>query len=510
MELNLQRQTITMNEVVFDGHVEQPIECDALLPDYCPDIVKILKCAVVTHIGSTAVSGDHLTIEGVAIAHIYYASDSSEIRHAEYKIPFAKTVDLRTAPNMPVVTVTPSVDYVNCRAVNQRRIDVRGALSLAVKVTDRREEKIISDAQGCGIQLRRGMVRCTEMLGQSESNFTVSEELELGYGKAPIQNIVRCDCRVNVHDYKIIAGKVVAKGDFLLHLCYQPSSGANRLEVMEYSLPISQIIDSDATDENCICDVEMYVTSCDAQPKPGDDGECRAVTLDAKVRVVVTSHRHQDVPVASDCYSTQYECKGQSKNVSFLYLSDVVREVLMHKVTLDLPENVDCVLDAWCEVENLTWKHEPGELALALQLKIGMFAQMEDGECSYFEQGTDMEQRVAISADCDDVSFEPTCDILSCAYNLVGKEKIDIRCETLVKGCVYCMVRSNALDEISVDETKPKQKEKARLCICYADAGESVWDIAKHYNTSANAIWEENAIENDVLPNKRMLLIPIV
>ncbi len=139
MELNLQRQPITINEVVYDGSAEQPLECDALLPDYCPDIVKILKCSVEAHIGAATVNGDRCTAEGMALAHVYYVAENGLLRHAEYKIPFAKSVELRGAPQDPVVTVVPQVDYVNCRAVNQRRIDIRGAVTLKIKVLDQKQ-----------------------------------------------------------------------------------------------------------------------------------------------------------------------------------------------------------------------------------------------------------------------------------------------------------------------------------------------------------------------------------
>ena len=43
MELNLQKQTVSVNETVYDGSVEQPLECDVLLPDYCPDIARIIS-----------------------------------------------------------------------------------------------------------------------------------------------------------------------------------------------------------------------------------------------------------------------------------------------------------------------------------------------------------------------------------------------------------------------------------------------------------------------------------
>ena len=48
------------------------------------------------------------------------------------------------------------------------------------------------------------------------------------------------------------------------------------------------------------------------------------------------------------------------------------------------------------------------------------------------------------------------------------------------------------------------------LKIYYADEGEGVWDIAKRYNTSVEAIMEENELEGEVLEQRGMLLIPIV
>ena len=510
MELTLQRQMITINEVVYDGYVEQPIECDALLPDYCPDIVKVLKCGVTTHLHSTTTSGDRLTVEGMAVAHIYYSSEKNQIRHVEYKIPFGKSVDLRSAPHSPVITVLPSVDYVNCRAVNQRRVDVRGAITFTVKVTDQKQEQVISGAEGAGIQLRRDMLPATELVSQNQSPFSVSEELELGYGKSAIGSIIRTDCRVNVQDHKIIAGKIVAKGDFMLHILYQPQEDEGALEVMEYSLPISQIIDCAGVDEQCICMVEMVCASCDVQPKTGDDGEYRTFMLDARIMAMVSAYRHHEIPVASDCFSTKYECKCTHRPVSFMRLSDMISESLIHKVTLDLPENVEKVVDAWCEVDTLNWKHEQNAINASLKLTVSMFAKMENGECLYFEQQSEMEQILPIQGVCAAIQFEPTADILSSTFNLVGKEKIDMRCEVLIKGCVHCTVRQNSIGDITVDESSVKVKEQNKLYIYYADEGESVWNIAKRYNTSPGAIWEENAVEEDTLGKKTMLLIPIL
>jgi hypothetical protein len=135
---------------------------------------------------------------------------------------------------------------------------------------------------------------------------------------------------------------------------------------------------------------------------------------------------------------------------------------------------------------------------------------MEDDECLYFEQPTECEHRIAVTGACPGLIFEPSADVLSSAYNLAGSEKIDVRCEISLWGCVFCTVSVQSLDEITVDESQPKAKERNKLYLYYAEPGESIWSIAKRYNTSAAAIWEENAATDDMLGERAMLMIPII
>ena len=46
MELNLKKEAVASCELLLDSAAEQTIECDVLLPDYCPDIVRVLCCSV--------------------------------------------------------------------------------------------------------------------------------------------------------------------------------------------------------------------------------------------------------------------------------------------------------------------------------------------------------------------------------------------------------------------------------------------------------------------------------
>ena len=513
MELQLSRQGITINETVFEGRIEQPVECDALLPDYCPDIVKVLKCALLANIGNSSISGERLTIEGTAIANFFYTSAEGAIRRAEYKIPFAKSIELKGAPVNPLITVTPSVDYVNCRAVNQRRVDIRGAITMAVRVSSRRQQDIVRDAENAesaGLQIRSDLLPATDLVGHVRHDFSLAEDLELGHGKGQIGQVIRCEGRATLQDFKVVAGKVVAKGEFSLHILYQPLDTASPYETMKYSLPISQIIDCDGVDEQSLVLVQFLVSACDVAPKASESGEFSLLSLDARITAQISAHRNAEIQVASDCYSTRFESGCKRQNISFIRLVDMISDTLQNRATLDLPEDVLDVLDAWCEVDNVTHKAADEGLEIAMRLTVSMFARMKDDSILYFDQATEISKVIPLENIPFQMNFEPTVSVAASSFSLMGGDKIELRSDILVTGSVYGVIRHEAITEITVDSSKEKQNAQRKLIIYYADPGESVWDIAKHYNTSANAIWIENGIEQDLLPAKQMLMIPIL
>jgi hypothetical protein len=64
-------------------------------------------------------------------------------------------MDLKGPVNDPIVSTDVQTQYLNCRATSPRRMDIRGALMIRIKVTSTREEEAIYAAEGMGMQLRR-------------------------------------------------------------------------------------------------------------------------------------------------------------------------------------------------------------------------------------------------------------------------------------------------------------------------------------------------------------------
>ena len=75
MELQLNRDSICINEIVFDGTLEQSIELDYLLPDYCQSIFKVLKCRITPKITSSRVQNGKLFLDGRETSFFFFQQD---------------------------------------------------------------------------------------------------------------------------------------------------------------------------------------------------------------------------------------------------------------------------------------------------------------------------------------------------------------------------------------------------------------------------------------------------
>ncbi len=506
MELKLTRQPLFINEPLIDQKVEQPIECDALLPDYCPDIVRILKCSVAPTVTGRRASPGKLELEGMAVITVYYISTGDGIAHGEYKVPFSRIVEMKADHPAPVLSLSPRVDYVNCRAVNQRRLDIRGALVIGVRATGSREEQVTAEGEGMGLQLKREQADASRLLGQCARESHVTERVDLPHGKPPVQAIVRVGAAAQAVEVKQVAGKAVIRGELTLHILYQSAPG--EFGQLDYTLPTNTICELDGLTEESVCDVWQQVTSVTAEPAATEDGEYRCLSIDALVESQVRGWQPYTARYCSDCYSTSNLCTFRTRTASISRVCRAVRETVSCKETIPLPEKAESVVDLWCEVIGAEPRSESGGPVAALRLAVSMFARMEDGQIYYFDKVLELSHK--LPCDAEGAALEARASCQGCGWSVSGGTDLEIRCDIQLCGVLLCQGRAALLEDIQVDEGKAKEDAAPRgLYLYLADPGETLWDIAKRYNTNIDRITQENPEEQQA-PDRRVLLIPVL
>lgn len=533
MECNVTKQAVSVNETVYDGTVEQSLECDIVLPDYCPDIVKILKCELSCTVTSAQPDGQVLQLEGLAVARVLYLSDDNpsgamELHSADCRIPYSRSCDWKGKQPVEnaMVQVCVRTDTVNCRAVSKRRLEVRGAVTHRIKAISCKEQEVVTDAQGAGVQLKKSTLERTACIGQQRGEMEVQETLELSSGKPPVHSIVLSRCTAVVTDSRVLAGRVMTKGELRLQLLYygvaedngDAQCGPGPLETMEYTVPVSQIIDLPGADDQSLCCLCSQVTQWDLQPRADSDGQMTLLDLTATVHTVATAYQPQTVLLAEDCYCTCCQCSCDTQTLGLLDLMRVVQDTEMVRETVDLPDNVRTILAGWASVLDQNVQRDGDALVVEYQLDLCLLAADGDGNVQFYSDTRPQSIRLPLGRaggeDAPQPFFLPTLTPLSLSYSVKGPSA-EIRCEVQVCGSLCRMLSRNAITSVTTDPSQPCQKDQGcALTIYYADRGETLWDIAKHYNSSLDAVLEENysaedpAPESGALPARRMLIIP--
>ena len=106
-----------------------------------------------------------------------------------------------------------------------------------------------------------------------------------------------------------------------------------------------------------------------------------------------------------------------------------------------------------------------------------------------------------------EINVEP----LGCTYTLTSSNGLSIKTDIRVLGDLFTSSICEALTDVKFDDTvKITRDGDYALKLYYGVENEDVWNIAKKYCTSVNAIMEENSLDSDRLTDNGMLLIPIV
>lgn len=505
MELKIQKQPVVINEIIYDAKAEQSIECDALLPDYCADIHKILRCIVTPTITSYNINAEKLVIDGSVSMQVCYLCEAKIMRSTSLKVPFCKTIELKTNPHKASVMIKPAVDYVNCRAVNHRRVDIRGAISLHVTVVDQVQQEIVEDCKGLGVQVKNKTMKCTTTICPPPKQFSIKEELELPYGKEDIACIIKSRGYACVSDFKVIANKIISKGELSLNILY--TCEKHMKHTLEYTVPISQILDVDGVNEESECCLTFSLCSLDISVANDDP---RKICVDALIAADVTANVSEDTNFTTDCYSTDYHQKNEFKNINLAKYIAKFGEKQMVKNTYDLPDGVKEIETMWSVVSVSSVKLEDHKIVISSKLVTAMFATLEDGDTEYFEISSEISNEMQIKVPIQNMRFHPNLEAQNTDFSITSEKKLEVRCEILITGVLYDIITNKVLTNVQVDKESPKSKNDNFLFVYYAASGEYIWDIAKRYNTSVKSILENNTIENEQLTSDMTLLIPIV
>lgn len=512
MNYDVTKENLSVRRLDFEGCQEVPIDMDFSLPDYCPDIQRILKCRVCPGITSRNISGDRLNIEGnVDICLIYLDADNMHVRCCKNAFPFSSSIDIKSAPENAISLTSVRAEYINCRAVTPRKIDVHGAFSICAKIFSKCDTEITSSVSGKDIEQKVKKIKAESLAGIGQQQFSINEVLEFSDEVPAPEILVRSDVSVTINDYKIMPNKIVAKGKACIKLLYISDITSGALQTYEQCIPISQIVDVPGVNEDFHYVITPEVLSHEEQIQSDEGSSINRVATDIKIAITVMAYEDKDVNLVSDIYSTMYDIETENESVKLIKLLKIINDSVNHSDSIEFQGmNISEIVDIWSDVCSVKFSSGVSEDGFLIKMNLCMIAIDSENIPFYVERILEFNYVPDIPEKVENIIFELSVVPESIDYDIVNKNNVNLKLNLNVYGAAYTIQKNSMITSAKTDEEIPSNKDtSASLTIYYASQGESLWDIARKYYTSVNSIKKENDLSESVVKESGMLLIPM-
>ena len=509
MKLALKDCVLAACRCCAEETAKQTMEEDVRLPDDCAPIRRVLKCAVVPNRGGVSLVGDRAGVSGTVDVRLIYVNDEDALDCCEAQFPLNAAVELGSLPQDAVVTAQASVEYVNCRVTTPRRCLVSAVIAVRFCAFIREETTLPQAAEGCGCETRTETLHCAALAGLSEKVFDLSETATLPAERAEIKKILSADGTLRISEQKAANGKILLKGEYALDVLYCTAQGKDTPERLTHVLPVSQVLDAPSADSGRPFDVSVTLCSLQTKVRPDSSGENRLLDLAVKLSAFTQVFDVCDREVIRDCYATDGALSATFDDVTFLLPLPRAELRAAVRVTPPLDGTVPSqVLDVRLfRSEARTQVHEK-TLSVTSELTFRLLLRDSEGQTQYLERTVEAAAQTVLPKPCAAVEFSPVVG----AENLqasVTDGNVELRFDFVAAGTLFAAKTRKVCTKLEAGEPF-EQNEKSALTLCFAAKGASLWELAKKYRTTVQAIRIENELSGDVLSQETMLLIPSV
>ena len=475
----------------WETRLEFPVETELLIPDYLPAVFKIVKCLIEPVIMENTVAGQRWQGEGYLRCTVYYQSDEAGTRlyRTEQKYAFEKTVDLPEGNYCQgAARLWGEVEYCNCRAVSEHRIDLRGAYTLCLAVRMSEQIEMLSRLSGCGVQQRvthfDGVTCavCEEKVLTAKTTFPLP-----GAG----ETVLDVSGLFALTSQAVRTGQLDFAGTLTIQVCYR-AVNEESLTVRGKDLPVAQTLEIADAAENDDATLWGEVLNC-TLAAPQEDGAEAELTVTWKIHVELW--RTVSTAAVTDAYSTLCEMTVERRPCRFLQNLAAVDALTSVTIEDDLPDSEANIHGCFVTLEAPQLAAlEAGGVQVTGRGTAHLFCADARGELTCYDKTFLWSLPETLAA-----SVASCIPHLHAALTRVNSSKngacVRVELGVAVTGRVLSIVSHEAVVAAEPGEEFPEQGEGSALYLCYTTPGESLFEIARRYHARAAEIAAANQLE---------------
>ncbi|MDP4109631.1 MAG: DUF3794 domain-containing protein [Bacillota bacterium] len=507
--MELKKRTVKYYESVMEKSIVHSESAEMIVSDAYPDFERIVSAVGNVFIKDKTAQNGRVLISGVAkVTALCKPEAGGKIHRVDVPVNFAHVEEGTLITQKSYISVQAAVRNIEPRLVNPRKIFVRVNISLKITAYEASEKEIcyeIASEENENLQLLKNQYETMLAIEIKEKSFTVIEDVDIDQ-VAETHELCGHKISVRNEETRLTKNKAVVKGSLMVHLTAL-NAATSELRGHDFRLPFSQILEMEGIDETCELKIASHIKNADFVVGGGETGTSRKLQCMVSVEIFAVAYAKQIVNAVCDVYSTNFETTLETAPCVFTSPGATRERIVEVNEAVKLDSPVLSVIDSSVSLSAPEMISDP-QSKITSTAYVSVLYQNTANELS---SGT-----AAINVDCmDPVAGKDGADI-SCecsSYHVSANPdgSVQVSMSVLFETEEKVSVKIPHIKKVSLNhDRKNEQNRNLSLILTYMPGGESLWSVAKRYNTTASQIASANGFTADEkIPQGRMLLIPI-
>lgn len=508
--MELIKDVIKVDNRIEFGKFQTFIEAEAVVPDKKSDVYDIVKTEGYIAIKKIEVTEGKILCRGTFNYNvIYIADDKSTVSNVEGKIDINEVIEKDNISQDMEYMLFPEVEHIDCAILNERKIRVGALMNIRGSLFEKYRLDIVKDVcQVESIQKHRKEINYQDIVGIEKSESVIKDTISINTEE--IESIISLNQSTKVKESRVTDNKVIIGGVLEINPLACTYDG-ELVELERIGIDFTQFIEVPGACDGMVEETLLSMTDFNYTFKKNNETNTGMIEVDCTIgcKVKVTDEVTREI--LQDAYSPEKLIKFDhraieiNKTLTSETETFIVREGIKNENDDIQIKDIVSVRPA-ISIENTYIEGDKSIIQGIIKLDI-LYVPVEGLRLVYkiseeipFEHDITINNLTETSTVFNKVSIEK----LEVDLN---RDQIDINIK--IKRFTEAVDKKSESFIVKGEDHGVYDLSKAPSIVVYiCKEGDTLWDIAKRYNTTEGEVAELNEIKTDeqLKPGKCIIL----
>ncbi len=515
--MELENKILHGNREVGRAFSQITLDDDYNLPDYKPDLTKVIRERGTIHFEETHVTNGHVWLKGTLMFCILYRTDldTKKLNQLQGEIPFQENLALDGVEEYYPIKVDGKIEDISVSVINSRKLSIRSLVEFTATAQAAEEEKILTGIQEEGTcETLKETLDTLELITDKKDTLRIKQELSLSSNKPNMDEILWSSVELRGMASKPKNGEIEVTGEALIYVLYTGVEEEAGIQWFETTMPVHGNVECSACEGGQIFWTKPSLEQWSLEIRQDEDGEERNLMLDMVVQLEIGLWKEESIEMISDIYALDRQVKPEFKTACFhkLWVKNEAKCKIADKIELEEGEEdilQICVNEESLNVEQTTITEE-GVLAEGILTVEILYMTSDDSmplgaKKAYipFQQLIEMPKTKA------EIQIRLHGEIDQVTTVLLDGRTIEVKAAVSLTLLAFEEQRRQLITSIREEELDLKVLQQSPGLVGYiVRPGDKLFCIAKEHHTTMGNIMETNHMTQPaVKPGEKLLIV---